>query len=92
MATTSTAIYEGVKAPSIPISVTVLIGIILFGLIFILSGPTHFMEQTIAYAALQGVLLASVAVPLSGLMALLGGTLMISQSGPGPFSRTRAVP
>lgn len=51
----------------------VLLGRILFALIFILSGPRHFMSSTIAYAAAQGVPLASIAVPISGLLALLGG-------------------
>jgi putative oxidoreductase len=50
-----------------------LLGRILFALIFILSGPRHFMSSTIAYAAAQGVPLASIAVPISGLLALLGG-------------------
>jgi putative oxidoreductase len=51
----------------------VLLGRFLFVLIFVMSGPRHFMSQTIAYAASQGVLLASIAVPLSGLIALAGG-------------------
>jgi putative oxidoreductase len=33
----------------------------------------HFSRQTIAYAASQGVPLASIAVPLSGVLALAGG-------------------
>ena len=33
----------------------------------------HFSGQTIAYAASQGVPLASIGVPLSGLLALSGG-------------------
>lgn len=33
----------------------------------------HFSRQTIAYAASQGVPLASIAVPFSGLLALVGG-------------------
>lgn len=51
----------------------VFLGRLFFALIFILSGPRHFMSQTIAYAASQGVPLASVAVPVSGALALLGG-------------------
>jgi putative oxidoreductase len=51
----------------------VLLGRFLFAAIFILSGPRHFMSQTIAYAASQGVPLASIAVPLSGAIALVGG-------------------
>jgi putative oxidoreductase len=51
----------------------VLLGRLLFALIFLLSGPNHFTSQTIAYAASQGVPLASLAVPVSGILALLGG-------------------
>ena len=50
-----------------------LLGRILYSAIFIMSGPNHFRAQTIAYAAAQGVPLASIAVPLSGIIALLGG-------------------
>src|ERR1700680_3762030 len=51
----------------------VLLGRLLFALIFIMSGPNHFAKQTIAYAAAQGVPLASLAVPFSGLIAIAGG-------------------
>jgi putative oxidoreductase len=50
-----------------------LLGRILYSAIFIMSGPNHFRAQTIAYAAAQGVPLARIAVPLSGIIALLGG-------------------
>jgi putative oxidoreductase len=50
----------------------VLLGRFLFVLIFLLSGPRHFLSQTITYAAAQGVPLASIAVPFSGLLALAG--------------------
>jgi len=50
----------------------VLLGRFLFALIFLISGPRHFLSQTIAYAASQGVPLASIAVPLSGVLALAG--------------------
>ena len=53
--------------------VVTLLGRFLFVLIFVMSGPRHFMSQTIAYAASQGVPIASIAVPISGLLALLGG-------------------
>jgi putative oxidoreductase len=52
---------------------SVLAGRILFSLIFVMSGLTHFSAQTIAFAAAQGVPLASVAVPFAGLLAMLGG-------------------
>jgi putative oxidoreductase len=45
----------------------------LFVLIFVMSAPMHFSSKTIAYAASQGVPLAAIAVPLSGVLALAGG-------------------
>lgn len=50
-----------------------LAGRILFSLIFLLSAPHHFSQQVIAYAGSQGVPLANIAVPASGVIALLGG-------------------
>jgi putative oxidoreductase len=50
-----------------------LLGRLLFALIFLLAGPNHFASQTIAFAASQGVPLASIAVPFSGVIALAGG-------------------
>jgi putative oxidoreductase len=51
----------------------VLLGRLFFALIFLTAGPNHFSSQTIAYAASQGVPLASIAVPFSGLLAIVGG-------------------
>src|SRR5258708_2037724 len=51
----------------------VFLGRVLFALIFLMSGPMHFSSQTIAYAASQGVPLASIAVPFSGVLAIVGG-------------------
>ena len=51
----------------------VVLGRFLFVLIFLMAGPSHFGSQTIGYAASQGVPLASIAVPLSGVIALAGG-------------------
>ena len=48
-------------------------GRVLFSLIFILSSFGHFKSETIAFAASKGVPLASVLVPLSGVIELLGG-------------------
>lgn len=50
-----------------------LLGRFFFALIFLMSGPMHFTRGTIAFAASQGVPFASVAVPLSGALALAGG-------------------
>jgi putative oxidoreductase len=49
------------------------LGRFLFALIFLMSAPMHFSSQITAYAAAQGVPLASIAVPLSGVIALAGG-------------------
>jgi putative oxidoreductase len=51
----------------------VLLGRILFSAIFIISSFKHFFPQTIQYAASQGVPYPSILVPLSGVIALLGG-------------------
>jgi putative oxidoreductase len=51
----------------------VLIGRIFYALIFILSSLGHFSSQTIMYGAKQGIPVASLLVPISGIIALLGG-------------------
>ena len=51
----------------------VLLGRLFFVLIFLMAGPNHFANQTIAYAASQGVPLASITVPFSGVLAIVGG-------------------
>ncbi len=58
--------FPGVAAP------VAFLGRFLFALIFLMSGPMHFSHQTVAYAASQGVPLASIAVPFSGVIALAG--------------------
>ena len=52
---------------------TTLIARISFSLIFIFAAFGHFSADTIAYAQAQGVPLANLAVPASGILALLGG-------------------
>ena len=54
-----------------------LLGRLFFALIFLVAAPNHFARQTIAYAAAQGVPLASIAVPFAGIIALLGGLLIL---------------
>jgi putative oxidoreductase len=49
------------------------VGRALFALIFIVAAFGHFSAREIAYAAHAGVPLASLAVPLSGVMSLAGG-------------------
>lgn len=74
MAASSAAItYNHVETKSVTRSAVVLLGRLLFVAIFLMSGPEHFSKQTIGYAASQGVPLASIAVPLSGVLALVGG-------------------
>jgi len=49
-----------------------LTGRILFSLIFLAGGLGHFSAQSIGYAASQGVPLASVLVPISGVISIAG--------------------
>lgn len=51
----------------------VLLGRVFYVAIFIMAAPGHFSAGTIGYAANRGVPLASIAVPLSGMIALVGG-------------------
>lgn len=51
----------------------VLTGRVLFSFLFILSATGHFKPETIAFAGAQGVPFASVLVPLSGIVELIGG-------------------
>jgi putative oxidoreductase len=62
-----------VSAPSGAIGPIVFLGRLLFALIFLMAGPRHFLSATAAFAASQGVPLASVAVPISGVLAIAGG-------------------
>lgn len=73
MAATTATISHGVETRSVPKGAVVLLGRFLFALIFLMSSPNHFSRQSIAYASSQGVPLAWLAVPFSGILALLGG-------------------
>jgi len=76
MSASGSAIYTRSEASSISLEgagPVALLGRLLFVLIFLMSAPMHFSGQTIAYAASQGVPLASITVPLSGVIALAGG-------------------
>lgn len=53
------------------------LGRLFFALIFLLAGPRNFTSQAIAYAASQGVPMASIAVPFSGVLAIIGGLLVL---------------
>lgn len=73
MTTVSSAPSLNVEPRTAPKGAVVLLGRVLFGLIFALSGLSHFSKDTIKLAASQGVPLASLVVPLSGIIAVLGG-------------------
>jgi putative oxidoreductase len=53
------------------------LGRLLFSLIFLMAVPTHFMSGTVEHAAAQGVPMASVLVPASGVLALLGALSVV---------------
>jgi len=59
--------------PSTLTGAVVFAGRLLFSFIFIFGGLNDFSHQTIGYAATQGVPLAAIAVPLSGVLAIAGG-------------------
>jgi putative oxidoreductase len=73
MATNSIAISKDVEATSSWQGAVVVLGRFFFALIFLFAAPNHFTKQTIVFSASQGVPLASIAVPLSGLVAIAGG-------------------
>jgi putative oxidoreductase len=50
-----------------------LIGRILYALIFIMTITTHFSEEAIGYAEKNGVPAANFLVPVSGIIAFVGG-------------------
>ena len=51
----------------------VLLGRVCYAAIFLLAPMAHFSPQTVSYATQQGVPMAKLLVPLSGLVALAGG-------------------
>jgi len=51
----------------------VLAGRLLFSIIFIIASAEHFSPETIDYAVRHGVPMARLLVPLSGVLALMGG-------------------
>jgi putative oxidoreductase len=48
-------------------------GRFMYALIFIMSGINHFSSGSISYAASAGIPMADILVPVSGLIALIGG-------------------
>ncbi|MGO8735780.1 MAG: DoxX family protein [Terriglobia bacterium] len=77
MATRSTAIPYRSEATTFSQGLVVLLGRFFYTAIFLIAAFGHFSKQTINYAAAQGVPLASVAVPVSGLIALAGGLSIV---------------
>src|ERR1700745_3112022 len=73
MATNSIAISKDLEAISFSQGAVVVLGRFFFALIFLFAAPNHFTKQTIAFSASQGAPLASIAVPLSGVVAIAGG-------------------
>jgi putative oxidoreductase len=72
MAAGSTAIPYAAQNTTAVEGPVVLLGRLFFAAIFLTAGPNHFTKQAIGYAASQGVPLASIAVPVSGLLAIIG--------------------
>jgi len=77
MATDSIAVSRNAGATSFGQGAVVLLGRLLFAVIFVMAGANHFNKQTIGYAASQGVPLAAIVVPLSGVVAIAGGLLIL---------------
>lgn len=57
--------------------VLVLLGRIFYSAIFIISALTHFARGTMEYAAAHGVPMASILVPVSGIIAFVGGVSIL---------------
>ena len=77
MAAGSTTVLHGAGTISAPKSAIVLLGRIFFVLIFLMAAPNNFTKQGIAYAASQGAPLASIGVPLMGVVSLVGGVSIL---------------
>ena len=73
MATQSIAIPDAAVETTGYESLIVLIGRAFFALIFLMAALGNFSAQTIQFAQSQGVPLAPLAVPASGVLAILGG-------------------
>ena len=73
MATNSIAISHGAETRNFVQGAVVVLGRLFYVLIFLMAGPFHFSKQEVAYAAAQGVPLAPILVPFSGVLAFAGG-------------------
>jgi len=77
MTTASAGIPYHSEAIAVPQALAVVLGRLFFAAMFLMSGPGLFSKQTIAFAASQGVALASLAVPFAGALALIGGLSIV---------------
>jgi putative oxidoreductase len=73
----SKILIEEKKTKKKLLPLTVPIGRFLFSLIFIISGFNHFTSGSVSYADSMGLPLADFLVPISGLMAIVGGTSLL---------------
>jgi len=56
---------------------TIVVARIFYSMIFLIAGLADFSANTVSYAASQGVPIASVLVPISGVMAIAGAVSII---------------
>ena len=68
-----TTVSHGTETITVPMGAIVVLGRLFFALIFLMAAPNNFTKQGIAYAASQGAPLASIGVPLMGVISLVGG-------------------
>jgi putative oxidoreductase len=73
MAANSTAIPNALEPRKDSQVLVALVGRLLYAVIFLNSGLSNFLEQTISYGASHGVPMARLVVPASGLLAVAGG-------------------
>lgn len=73
MAAGSTTAPHRPGSISVPRGGVVLAGRLFFALLFLVAAPNNFTKQGIAYATSQGAPLASIGVPLMGVISALGG-------------------
>lgn len=72
LAISSPAVSSASIDASGPARYAVPAGRALFALLFVILGMGHFNDQTIGYAAAMGVPMASLLVPASGILAIVG--------------------
>ena len=65
--------FETIESRIGTLELLVPVGRAFFAAIFVMSALNHFSAGTIAYAAQQGIPLAALLVPASGVLAALGG-------------------